>query len=288
MRSSVYGFSPDTKDTAARASRRAVNRPIARPASAWESNRPGAPAKRGRKGGEELALRQRGRPVARHVVRAKPCSGASSAGDGGPPRCPRTRTTAGSCRDRSGVRTGAAPRGSRGCEQTIPLSVDDGRAQRRHSEVRDASPLRAPRPRHSLAAGVEVGRRDRLRGSLHPAARVSKDRPPNRRTPPRTDMDQPRARRPGRGDGESGRIDINGDILLPRGAALHDGGGVHNGADAAAAACHTTGSVTSPTTPPPRAAARRCDSPAAPARARARRARRGPRPRDCRRGRSRP
>src|SRR5207245_10114716 len=33
MRSSVYGLSPEAKDTAARASRRAVNRPITRPAS---------------------------------------------------------------------------------------------------------------------------------------------------------------------------------------------------------------------------------------------------------------
>src|SRR2546430_17309519 len=46
-------------------------------------NRPGAPAERGPKRGEELALRQRGRRVARHVVCAEPLKRRVQRGDGG-------------------------------------------------------------------------------------------------------------------------------------------------------------------------------------------------------------
>src|SRR5439155_1262374 len=47
------------------------------------------------------------------------------------------------------------------------------------------------------------------------------------------DVNQPRARRPGRADRESGGVDVDRDVVLPRGPALHDRGGVYDGAGAA-------------------------------------------------------
>src|SRR5439155_14879060 len=46
-------------------------------------------------------------------------------------------------------------------------------------------------------------------------------------------VDQPRARRSGGVHRESGPVDVDRDVLIPRSPALHDRGGVHDGAHAA-------------------------------------------------------
>src|SRR5437870_13116669 len=80
MRSSVYGLSPEAKDTAARASRRAVNRPITRPASGVgigidQVRRPSAAANAAKNSRCDSA----GGPSLVTLYARKPWSGASSA-----------------------------------------------------------------------------------------------------------------------------------------------------------------------------------------------------------------